>query len=96
MIVVMNRITVAEGREQDFEKTFMERDRAVDRMPGFIDMQVLRPAEGRTYVVLTRWKSQESFRQWTESEAFVSAHRKQSPGLAAERPTLEIYEVFTE
>jgi heme-degrading monooxygenase HmoA len=96
MIVVMNRIPVAEGREQDFEKTFMERDRAVDRMPGFIDMQVLRPAEGRTYVVLTRWKSRESFQQWTESEAFISAHRKQSPGLAAERPVLEIYEVFTE
>lgn len=96
MVVVMNRITVAEGREQDFEKTFMERDRAVDRMPGFIDMQVLRPSEGRTYVVLTRWKSRESFQQWTESEAFISAHRKQSPGLAEARPTLEIYEVFTE
>ena len=96
MSVVMNRIPVAEGREQDFEKTFMERDRAVDHMPGFVDMQVLRPVEGRTYVVLTRWKSRESFQHWTESEVFISAHRKQSPGLAAERPILEIYEVFTE
>jgi heme oxygenase (mycobilin-producing) len=96
MVIVMNRIPVAEGREQDFEKTFMERDRAVDRMPGFIDMQVLRPSEGRNYVVLTRWKSREAFRQWTESEAFISAHRKQSPGLAESRPVLEIYEVFTE
>ena len=96
MVIVMNRIPVAEGREQDFEKTFMERDRAVDRMPGFIDMQVLRPLEGRTYVVLTRWKSREAFRQWTESEAFISAHRKQSPGLAETRPVLEIYEVFTD
>ena len=96
MIVVMNRIPVAEGREQEFEKTFTERDRAVDHMPGFVDMQVLRPVEGRTYVVLTRWKSRESFKQWTESETFISAHRKQSPGLAAERPILEIYEVFTE
>ena len=57
MFVVMNRITVAEGRESDFEKTFTERDRAVDQMPGFVDMQVLRPVEGRTYIVLTRWKS---------------------------------------
>lgn len=96
MVIVMNRIPVAEGREQDFEKTFMERDRAVDRMPGFIEMQVLRPSEGRTYVVLTRWKSREAFRQWTESEAFISAHRKQSPGLAESRPTLEIYEVCAE
>jgi heme-degrading monooxygenase HmoA len=96
MIVVMNRIAVAEGREVDFEKTFTERDRAVDRMPGFLDLQVLRPAEGRTYVVMTRWKSREAFEQWTHSEAFISAHRKQSPGLAEDRPTLEIYEVFTE
>lgn len=96
MIIVMNRITVAEGREVDFEKTFTERDRAVDLMPGFLDLQVLRPAEGRTYVVMTRWKSREAFEDWTQSEAFISAHRKQSPGLAENRPTLEIYEVFTE
>ena len=96
MIVVMNRITVAEGREQDFEQTFVERDRAVDQMTGFIDLQVLRPSEGRTYVVLTRWTSREAFDAWTQSEAFLSAHRKQSPGLAESRPVLEIYEVFTQ
>lgn len=96
MFIVMNRITVSDGRQQDFEKTFTERDRAVDLMPGFVDLQVLRPAEGRTYVVLTRWKTREDFQQWTESEAFVAAHRKQSPGLAEGRPTLEIYESFTE
>ena len=95
MVIVMNRIPVAEGREADFERTFTERDRAVDRMPGFIDLQVLRPAEGRTYVVLTRWQSQEAFKAWTSSEAFIAAHRKQTPGLAESRPTLEIYEVFT-
>lgn len=96
MIVVMNRIPVAEGREADFEKTFTERDRAVDSMSGFVDLQVLRPAEGRTYVVLTRWKSREDFERWTQSEAFVAAHRKQTPTLAENRPTLEIYEVFTQ
>ncbi|HYE65922.1 MAG TPA: antibiotic biosynthesis monooxygenase [Pyrinomonadaceae bacterium] len=96
MIVVMNRIPVAEGREQDFEHTFVGRDRAVDQMPGFIDLQVLRPAEGRTYVVMTRWKSRQDFQQWTESQAFIAAHRKQSPGLVESRPTLEIYEVFLE
>ena len=96
MIVIMNRITVAEVREQDFERTFVERDRAVDQMPGFIDLQVLRPSEGRTYVVMTRWNSREAFEAWTQSEAFLSAHRKQSPGLAESRPVLELYEVFTQ
>jgi heme oxygenase (mycobilin-producing) len=94
MIVVMNRIPVTEGRELEFEKTFTERDRAVDQMPGFLGMQVLRPSEGRTYVVMTRWISLHAFQQWTQSEAFISAHRKQSPGLAEDRPTLEIFEVF--
>src|SRR4051812_1549241 len=64
MFIVMNRIPVAEGREQDFERSFMNRDRAVNQMPGFIDMQVLRPAEGRTYVVLTRWQTREAFQNW--------------------------------
>ena len=96
MIVVMNRITVAEGREEDFETTAASRDRAVDQMHGFIDMHVLRPAEGRTYVVMTRWVSREAFEQWTQSEAFLAAHRKQSPGLASGRPTLEIYEVVSQ
>lgn len=95
MVIVMNRIPVAEGREQDFEQTFIGRDRAVDKMQGFIDMQVLRPVEGRTYVVLTRWQSQEAFKAWTSSEAFIAAHRKQTPGLAEGRPSLEVYEVFT-
>ena len=96
MIVVMNRIPVTEGRESDFEQTFAERDRAVDRMPGFVDLQVLRPVEGRTYVVMTRWKSREAFELWTHSEAFITAHRKQAPGLGESRSTLEIYEAFTE
>ncbi|HEX8888775.1 MAG TPA: antibiotic biosynthesis monooxygenase [Pyrinomonadaceae bacterium] len=96
MFIVMNRITVTEGREADFEKTFTERDRAVDLMSGFVDMQVLRPAEGHTYIVLTRWKSREDFENWTHSEAFIAAHRKQSPGLAETRPVLEMYEVFTQ
>ena len=95
-VVVMNRIPVAEGREQEFEQTFAERDRAVDQMPGFVDLEVLRPAEGRTYVVMTRWKSRADFEAWTKSEAFIAAHRKQSPGLAEGRPTLEIYEVLAD
>ena len=53
-------------------------------------------AEGRTYVVMTRWKSRADFEAWTKSEAFISAHRKQSPGLAEGRPTLEIYEVLAD
>jgi heme oxygenase (mycobilin-producing) len=94
MIVVMNRIKVSEGHEEEFEQTFLTRDRAVDQMTGFIDLQVLRPGEGRTYIVMTRWNSRQAFDAWTTSEAFLSAHRKQSPGFIEDRPILEIYEVL--
>ena len=95
MIVVMNRITVAEGREKDFEKTFEQRDRAVDSMSGFLNLEVLRPSEGSTYIVMSRWQTREDFDQWTRSEAFHAAHKKQTPGISQTRPTLEIYEIFT-
>ena len=94
MVIVMNRIPVAQGREREFEETFAGRDRAVDQMPGFVEMQVWRPTEGRIYIVMTRWQSREDFQRWTESEAFMSAHRKSTPVPAENRPTLEIYEVF--
>ena len=94
MIVVMNRIPVAEGREQEFESSFTGGKSAVNQMPGFIEMQVLRPSEGHTYLVVTRWASREDFQNWIQSEAFVAAHQQQSPGLLDGRPALEIYEVF--
>ena len=93
MFIVMNRITVAEGREREFEQSFGSRERAVDAVPGFVEMQVLRPAQGRTYLVLSRWESRESFEQWTQSEAFAAAHRRQNTGLSEGRPVLEMYEV---
>jgi heme-degrading monooxygenase HmoA len=96
MIVVMNRITVAEGREREFEEAFLTRDRAVDQMAGFIDLHVLRPTEGRTYVVMTRWNSREAFDNWTTSEAFRAAHKKGAPAPQEDRPVLEIYEVLSQ
>ncbi len=95
MIVVMNRIPVAVGRVEDFERSFTERQSAVHLMPGFLEMQVLRPSEGRTYVVLTRWETYDAFQNWIQSEAFVASHQQQTPGLVEGRPALEIYEVFS-
>ena len=43
MIVVTNRIPVAEGHEADFEDRFKNRVHLVDRAPGFIRNEVHRP-----------------------------------------------------
>jgi len=78
MIVVSNRIQVAKGHEEAFEKRFEGRARLVENHPGFIRLEILRPKavqmHGKPlggsdyYVVLTYWESPEAFEAWTEAE----------------------------
>lgn len=95
MIVVTNRIPVAEGHEADFEDRFKNRVHLVDRAPGFIRNEVHRPrpvkldhATGQWvpdpdnpgfYEVKTWWRSMEDFVAWTASPAFAEAHRNRAP-----------------
>ena len=74
MIVVANRIPVAKGYEDKFERRLNDRAGLVDGMDGFIKNYVLRPLDSDYYVVQTYWESREAFKAWTESEAFKKAH----------------------
>jgi heme-degrading monooxygenase HmoA len=95
MIVVTNRIPVAEGHEIDFEDRFKKRVHLVDQAAGFIRNEVHRPkplkldhASGSFvpdpeaqgyYEVKTWWRSVEDFTAWTRSPAFAEAHRNRAP-----------------
>ena len=95
MIVVTNRIPVAEGHEIDFEDRFRNRVNLVDRSPGFVRNEVHRPRpmkfdhEGGGWVedpgaegfyeVKTWWRSMEDFTAWTSSAAFREAHANRAP-----------------
>ena len=79
MIVVSNRIQVAQGREKDFEARFAGRAGLVEKMPGFVRLEVLRPIKSDYYVVLTHWENEKSFRAWTESPEFREAHSNRPP-----------------
>lgn len=95
MIVVTNRIPVAEGHEHDFEERFNNRVHLVDQSPGFIRNEVHRPRPMRFdpgsgefvhnpdeqgyYEVKTWWRSMEDFVAWTRSEAFAEAHKNRAP-----------------
>lgn len=95
MIVVTNRIPVAEGYEETFEDRFRRRAHLVDRAPGFIRNQVLRPKPMRLdhasgqwspdpeteayYEVKTWWQSFDDFVAWTKSPSFAEAHRDRPP-----------------
>ena len=95
VIVVENRIPVARGWEGEFERRWKHRRWTVDRLPGFIRTEVLRPIEGDCYIVKTYWRSMRDFQRWTKSDAFREAHANPPPKEAFRGPNrLEIHEVF--
>lgn len=94
MIVVQNRVPVAEGHEEAFLDRFRTRRGLVDGQPGFVRNMVLRPIKGDHFIVLTIWESEEHFRAWTESDAFKEAHsRVPSREMFSGRSELEIHQV---
>jgi len=95
VVVVANRIPVAQGHEIDFEDRFRARVHLVDQHPGFIRNEVHRPRPmtfdraagtwapdpegGGHYEVKTWWRSMKDFVAWTRSESFREAHRDRPP-----------------
>jgi heme oxygenase (mycobilin-producing) len=95
IIVVTNRIPVAQGHEIDFEDRFKRRAHLVDRAPGFIRNEVHRPRPMKFdhtsggfvddletpgfYEVKTWWRTIEDFTAWTKSPAFAQAHADRAP-----------------
>jgi heme oxygenase (mycobilin-producing) len=95
MIIVTNKIPVAEGHQIDFEERFKKRAHLVDRAPGFIRNEVHRPRPMKFdhsqggfvpdpsnegyYEVKTWWRSMDDFVAWTRSPAFAEAHSNRAP-----------------
>jgi len=95
MVIVTNRIPVAEGHEIDFEDRFRKRVHMVDQAPGFIRNEVHRPRPMKFdresgqwnedketqgfYEVKTWWRAMEDFVAWTQSESFAAAHKSRPP-----------------
>ncbi|RCX32018.1 antibiotic biosynthesis monooxygenase family protein [Thioalbus denitrificans] len=80
MYIVTNRVPVAEGWEEAFEERFRQRAGQVEKQPGFVRMQVLKPDTAETpYVVLTTWRDKAAFEGWLGSEDFQAAHRNPLP-----------------
>jgi heme-degrading monooxygenase HmoA len=73
-VVKINAIEVEPGKGPALEERFAKRAAEVEQMPGFEGFELLRPSEGNTYYVYTRWQSEEAFRAWVESAAFTRGH----------------------
>lgn len=77
MFVAINYITCKEHYREKFEYLFKTRARAIDRMPGFIRMEVLRPKkDGDSYLIVSHWESEENFKAWVGSPEFIEGHQR--------------------
>jgi heme-degrading monooxygenase HmoA len=93
MIVVMNILRAHEGRAEDLERAFLNRERLLNGAEGFAGFEFLRRDSDDEYVVLTRWESQDHFWDWVHSNRFQKAHRKSQNELAT-GPELRYYDVL--
>ncbi|MEM7287894.1 MAG: antibiotic biosynthesis monooxygenase [Actinomycetota bacterium] len=80
-IVRINAITVPDGAGDELLRRFEQRVGEVETMEGFESFELLRPTDGNTWYVYTRWASEEAFMAWVHSPSFARGHAE-----AAEQP----------
>ncbi|WP_204358429.1 antibiotic biosynthesis monooxygenase [Streptosporangium sp. 'caverna'] len=74
-VVKINVLTVSEEMREELERRFSGRAGVVESADGFEWFELLRPVEGTDqYLVYTRWRSDEDFKRWTESQSFQKGH----------------------
>jgi heme oxygenase (mycobilin-producing) len=75
-VVKINAITVPPDGGDELARRFAARAGAVDNQDGFEGFELLQPTDGRsTWLVVTRWRDNESFEAWRTSPAFGHGHR---------------------
>jgi heme oxygenase (mycobilin-producing) len=80
-VIKINAITVPADTGDELAHRFAARAGAVDNADGFEGFELLKPTDGRElWLVLTRWRDEESFQAWLNSDSFAHGHRS-----AAER-----------
>lgn len=86
MFVAINYISCKEDYKLRFEELFSTRAKAIDLMPGFKFMEVLRPSDGQgEYLIVSHWESEEQFKEWTKSPAFKEGHKRGFEDIAKAR-----------
>jgi len=75
--VAINFIDCDDDYKQRFEELFSTRAKAIDTMPGFKNMEVLKPSDNSNgYLIVSHWNSEADFKQWTSSPEFIEGHKR--------------------
>lgn len=86
-VIKINAITVPAGSGDELAHRFAARAGAVDGAEGFEGFELLKPTDDRDqWLVLTRWRDQESFDAWVNSASFADGHRSAVERAGGEAP----------
>ena len=86
-VIKINAITVASDSGDELAHRFAARAGAVDDQDGFEGFELLKPTDERTtWLVLTRWRDEESFQAWVSSKSFAHGHRSEAEREGGEAP----------
>jgi heme-degrading monooxygenase HmoA len=86
-VIKINAITVPADSGDKLAKRFAQRAGAVDGQDGFEGFELLQPTDERTtWLVVTRWRDEESFQAWLNSPAFGHGHRSAAERAGGEAP----------
>tara|TARA_Y100000591_G_scaffold325350_1_gene346183 strand:+ start:727 stop:1029 length:303 start_codon:yes stop_codon:yes gene_type:complete len=78
MFIAMNRFKILNGKENEFEKVWKNRETHLDKVPGFKNFNLIKGKstdEYTLYVSHSIWNSEEDFINWTKSAEFRLAHK---------------------
>lgn len=75
--VAVNYILCKPSYVPRFEELFSTRAGAIDRVPGFVEMFVLRPdIPNEAYLIVSQWADDSSFKTWVGSPEFYEGHAR--------------------
>lgn len=97
-VIKINAITVPKEAGDELAHRFAKRAGAVDGQEGFEGFELLKPADEREqWLVLTRWRDEESFQAWLNSPAFAHGHRSEAErsGEASPKPVATHSELWS-
>ncbi|GGY01382.1 antibiotic biosynthesis monooxygenase family protein [Streptomyces hiroshimensis] len=85
-VVKINVLNVPAEQREVLEQRFAARAGSVESSDGFEWFELLRPVEGTdTYLVYTRWRSEEDFQAWMEGP-MKAAHQGGGDGAPKQKP----------
>ena len=86
-VIKINAITVPRDSGDELAHRFAARAGAVDGQEGFEGFELLKPTDDRDqWLVITRWRDEETFQAWLSSPAFAHGHRSATERAGGEAP----------